>query len=115
MRPEGGVCRWSKTDKQRGRNLVRYHIYFTVAAALYRCDVINGSKGSCDDAVPASFIKTGSHRAIGIALRPQHFIRAVLGKKRCHGHRLWATRRALPTIVVPAEPAGCCRTHVNHL
>ncbi|EJK57365.1 hypothetical protein THAOC_22596, partial [Thalassiosira oceanica] len=39
----------------------------------------------------ARLIDNGGRRAIGIALRPQHFIGDVLGVNRCHGRRHRAT------------------------
>ncbi|EJK46848.1 hypothetical protein THAOC_34467, partial [Thalassiosira oceanica] len=64
-------------------------------------DVINGSGTSAGRArammhkfavTPASLIDKGGRRAIGIALRPQHFKGDVLGMNRCHGRRRRATR-----------------------
>ena len=74
----------------------------SVAAGFYGSDVINGSETSAGRArammhkfavTPASLIDNGGRRAIGIALRPQHFIGDVLGMNRCHGRRHRATRR----------------------
>ncbi|EJK49913.1 hypothetical protein THAOC_31162 [Thalassiosira oceanica] len=73
----------------------------SVAAGFYRNDVINGSGTSAGRArammsefavAPARLIDNGGRRAIGIALRPQHFIGDVLGMNRCHGRRHRATR-----------------------
>ncbi|EJK53715.1 hypothetical protein THAOC_26785, partial [Thalassiosira oceanica] len=64
-------------------------------------DIISGSETSADRArammhkfavAPARLIDNGGRRAIGIALRPQHFIGDVLGMNRCHGRRHRATR-----------------------
>ena len=72
----------------------------SVAAGFYRSDVINGSETSAGRArammhkfavTPASLIDIVGRRAIGIALRPQHFIGGVLGMNRCHGRRHRAT------------------------
>ncbi|EJK66393.1 hypothetical protein THAOC_12691, partial [Thalassiosira oceanica] len=69
--------------------------------AFYRNAVINGSGTSAGRArltmsefavAPARLIDNGGRRAIGIALRPQHFIGDVLGMNRCHGRRHRATR-----------------------
>ncbi|EJK59515.1 hypothetical protein THAOC_20250 [Thalassiosira oceanica] len=82
----------------------------SVAAGFYRSDVINGSETSAGGracammhkfavtpvVTQASLIDNIGHRAIGIALRPQHFIGDVLGMNRCHGHRHRATWRAAP-------------------
>ena len=66
----------------------------SVAAGFYRNDVIICSETSAGRAhvmmhkfavVSARFIDNGGRRAIGIALRPQHFIGDVLGVNRCHG------------------------------
>ena len=73
----------------------------SVAAGFYGSDVINGSETSAVRArammhkfavTPASLIDNVGRRAIGIALRPQHFIGDVLGMNRCHGRRHRATR-----------------------
>ena len=73
----------------------------SVVAAFYRSDIISGSETSADRAralmhkfavAPARLIDNGGRRAIGIALRPQHFIGDVLGMNRCHGRRHRATR-----------------------
>ncbi|EJK64647.1 hypothetical protein THAOC_14597 [Thalassiosira oceanica] len=64
-------------------------------------DVINGSETSAGRArammhkfavAPACLIDNVGRRAIGIALRPQHFKGDVLGMNRCHGRRRRATR-----------------------
>ncbi|EJK73082.1 hypothetical protein THAOC_05316 [Thalassiosira oceanica] len=73
----------------------------SVAAGFHRSDVINGSETSAGQArammhkfavAPARLIDNGGRRAIGIALRPRHFIGDVLGMNRCHGRRHRATR-----------------------
>ena len=73
----------------------------SVAAVFYRSDVINGSETSADWAratmhkfavASALLIDNVGRRAIGIALRPQHFMGDVLGMNRCHGCRHRATR-----------------------
>ena len=65
----------------------------SVAAGFYRNAVINGSGTSAGRArltmsefavAPARLIDNGGRRAIGIALRPQHFKGDVLGMNRCH-------------------------------
>ena len=72
----------------------------SVAAGFYRND-INGSETSAGRArlmmsefavAPARLIDNSGRRAIGIALRPQHFKGDVLGMNRCHGRRHRATR-----------------------
>ncbi|EJK68447.1 hypothetical protein THAOC_10371, partial [Thalassiosira oceanica] len=92
-------------------------------------DVINGSETSAGQArammhkfavAPARLIDNGGRRAIGIALRPQHFKGDVLGMNRCHGRRHRATRgghgpmeeldspyHCCCCAVVPAEPTEC--------
>ena len=65
----------------------------SVADGFYRNDVINGSETSVGRArammsefavAPARLIDNGGRRAIGIALRPRHFIGDVFGMNRCH-------------------------------
>ncbi|EJK58244.1 hypothetical protein THAOC_21650 [Thalassiosira oceanica] len=65
----------------------------SVAAGFYRNDIIKGSRTSAGRArammsefavAPAAhLIDDGGRRAIGIALRPQHFKGDVLGMNRC--------------------------------
>ena len=83
----------------QGRSSIPY--LTSVAAGFYGSDVVNGSKTSADRArammhkfavAPARLIGNSNRRAIGIALRPQHFIGGVLGMNRCHGCRHRATR-----------------------
>ena len=74
----------------------------SVAAGIHGSDVINGSETSAGRAratmhkfavAPACLIDNNvGRRAIGIALRPRHFIGGVLGMNRCHGRRHRATR-----------------------
>ena len=66
-----------------------------------RCEPVN-----CEPiflSIGASVKKTSGRRAIGIALRPQHFIRGVLGKNRCHGSGHRATLRSLPSLCRPSR------------
>ena len=98
----------------------------SVAAAFYRSDVISGSETSSGRArammhkfavAPARLIDNGGRRAIGIALRPLHFLGDVLGMNRCHGRRHRATRGghggarlSLSSLCRPSRPrpTGCC-------
>ena len=99
----------------------------SVATGFYRNDVINGSgdlgrPGSFDDeqicrCTGSRLIDNGGRRAIGIVLRPQHFIGDVLGMNRCHGRRRRATRGghggarlSLSSLCRPSRPRpqGCC-------
>ena len=92
----------------------------SVAAGFYRSDVPNGCETSKGRArammdkfaiTTASLIDSVGRRAIGIALRPQHFKGGVLGMNRCHGRSHRATRRgpsvprSSPIMVVPANLA----------
>ncbi|EJK44365.1 hypothetical protein THAOC_37100 [Thalassiosira oceanica] len=71
-------------------------------------DVINGPGTSAGRArlmmrefavATARLIDNGGRRAIGIALRPQHFKGDVLGMNRCHGRRHRATRLYLALLL----------------
>ena len=103
----------------------------SVAAGFYRNAVINGSGTSAGRArltmsefavAPARLIDNGGRRAIGIALRPQHFKGDVLGMNRCHGRRHRATRGghggarlSLSSLCRPSRPSstGCCSRAAN--
>ena len=74
----------------------------SVAAGSYGSDVPNGSETSAGRArammhkfsvTTASLIDSVGRRAIGIALRPQHFKGGILVVNRGHGRRHRATRR----------------------
>ncbi|EJK76112.1 hypothetical protein THAOC_02141, partial [Thalassiosira oceanica] len=91
----------TRTGGQPTERLCSISHLTSVAAGFYRSDVINGSETSAGRArammhkfavAPARLIDNGGRRAIGIALRPQHFIGDVLGMNRCHGRRHRATR-----------------------
>ncbi|EJK71018.1 hypothetical protein THAOC_07578, partial [Thalassiosira oceanica] len=90
---------------------------------------INGSETSAGRArammhkfavAPARLIDNGGHRAIGIALRPQHFKGDVLGMNiGAMGAVIGAPGEAMEEldspyhrccVVVPAEPTGCSVT-----
>ena len=100
---EGRRCGWSPMDTRRLlQGLSSIPHLTSVAAGFYGSDVINGSETSAAGrarammhkfaVTPASLIANVGRRAIGIALRPQHFRGDVLGTNRCHGRRHRATR-----------------------
>ena len=90
----------------------------SVAAGSYRSDVPNGCETSKGRArammdkfaiTTASLIDSVGRRAIGIALRPQHFKGGVLVMTRGHGRRHRATRRGawVPRSSLPSLFCRC--------